>query len=192
MAWQKGALSNSYLQTTLDKLSGQMSEIENRDLAPPGWRAVWDRYDLLDLSFYFIYSSYQKFFREIIMKTNSAVSKFRDRRYLTWTMKKEPRIGKKCPKIALFHTNTHSRKCWDFKHGVESEPGQKWRETEGARYQIRVRVYRPIIYDICLKINATLWSFLSSSCLARKRKFQKTWRREKKSSKWNISISLLS
>merc|ERR1719483_1663597 len=42
-AWQNGALSNSYLQTTLEKLSNQMTDIENHHLAPPGWRAVWDR-----------------------------------------------------------------------------------------------------------------------------------------------------
>ena len=44
-AWQNGALSKSYLQTTLEKLSTQMLDIESHHLAPPGWRAVWDRYD---------------------------------------------------------------------------------------------------------------------------------------------------
>merc|ERR1719195_258271 len=42
-AWQNGALSKNYLQTTLEKLSTQMLDIESHHLAPPGWRAVWDR-----------------------------------------------------------------------------------------------------------------------------------------------------
>jgi len=52
-AWQNGALSNSYLQTTLEKLSNQMADIENHHLAPPGWRAVWDRYAPLSVTFLF-------------------------------------------------------------------------------------------------------------------------------------------
>jgi len=54
-AWQNGALSKSYLQTTLEKLSTQMLDIESHHLAPPGWRAVWDRYALLS-RYYFLFS----------------------------------------------------------------------------------------------------------------------------------------
>ena len=50
-AWHNGALSNSYLTSTMEKMSAQMQDIESHHLAPPGWRAVWDRYDLF--SFYF-------------------------------------------------------------------------------------------------------------------------------------------
>lgn len=53
-AWQNGALSKSYLQTTLEKLSAQMSDIESHHLAPPGWRAVWDRYALLSRYYFFV------------------------------------------------------------------------------------------------------------------------------------------
>ena len=54
-AWQNGALSKSYLQTTLEKLSTQMLDIESHHLAPPGWRAVWDRY-ALPSCYYFLFS----------------------------------------------------------------------------------------------------------------------------------------
>jgi len=56
-AWQNGALSKSYLQTTLEKLSAQMLDIESHHLAPPGWRAVWDRYALLSRYYFFVLST---------------------------------------------------------------------------------------------------------------------------------------
>ena len=60
VAWQNGALSQSYLQTSLDKLTSQMADIESHHLAPPGWRAVWDRYDPFALLF-LLFLSYQHF-----------------------------------------------------------------------------------------------------------------------------------
>merc|ERR1719412_1419792 len=60
-AWQNGALSNSYLQTTLEKFSAQMSDIESHHIAPPGWRAVWDRYDLFCLLFLYYSFAYDHF-----------------------------------------------------------------------------------------------------------------------------------
>jgi hypothetical protein len=43
VAWQNGALSNTYLQTTLEKFAIKMAEIEQNTLAPPGWRVRWNR-----------------------------------------------------------------------------------------------------------------------------------------------------
>ena len=61
-AWHNGALSNSYLTNTLEKMSEQMKDIESHHLAPPGWRAVWDRYDLFRFIFHSdIFSVYKKY-----------------------------------------------------------------------------------------------------------------------------------
>ena len=43
-AWQSGALSAGYMQKYLNNLSQELLEIEADQLAPPGWRAVWNRY----------------------------------------------------------------------------------------------------------------------------------------------------
>ncbi|XP_040569607.1 uncharacterized protein [Lepeophtheirus salmonis] len=41
-AWQSGALSSSYLQRTLTDMTKKMSTIENNEIAPPGWKTIWD------------------------------------------------------------------------------------------------------------------------------------------------------
>jgi len=41
-AWQSGALSAGYMQKFLSSISKQLLEIESDQLAPPGWRAVWN------------------------------------------------------------------------------------------------------------------------------------------------------
>ncbi|CAB4063971.1 unnamed protein product [Lepeophtheirus salmonis] len=43
-AWQSGALSSSYLQRTLTDMTKKMSTIENNEIAPPGWKTIWDRF----------------------------------------------------------------------------------------------------------------------------------------------------
>jgi len=56
VAWQNGALSNTYLQTTLEKFAIKMAEIEQNTLAPPGWRVRWNRYAIsISFTFYFPY-----------------------------------------------------------------------------------------------------------------------------------------
>ena len=75
-AWQVGALSNTYLQSSLEKFTTQMSDIENHHLAPPGWRAVWDRYD--PFSFYFFS------LRHFLWKIRSW--KFREINELMWNL----------------------------------------------------------------------------------------------------------
>ena len=50
-AYHSGALQAKYLVETLDKLDNQMAEIESQ-LAPPGWKAIFDRYDALLFSFF--------------------------------------------------------------------------------------------------------------------------------------------
>ena len=44
LAWQSSALSAGYMQKALADFSRQMLQIESNEVAPPGWRAVWDRY----------------------------------------------------------------------------------------------------------------------------------------------------
>ena len=46
MAWQSGALSAGYMQKVLADFSRQMLTIESNEVAPAGWRAVWDRYGI--------------------------------------------------------------------------------------------------------------------------------------------------
>ena len=56
VAWQNGALSNTYLQTTLEKFAIKMADIEQNTLAPPGWRVRWNRYAIsISFTFYFPY-----------------------------------------------------------------------------------------------------------------------------------------
>merc|ERR1712226_99962 len=43
-AWHNGALSAAYMQKFLAKMQGEMSQLESHELAPPGWRVIWNRY----------------------------------------------------------------------------------------------------------------------------------------------------
>ena len=43
-AWHSGALSAAYMQKFLAKMQGEMSQLEIQELAPPGWRVIWNRY----------------------------------------------------------------------------------------------------------------------------------------------------
>ena len=43
-AWQCSALSPAYMQRALKDLNDKMQTIEVEELAPPGWKASWDRY----------------------------------------------------------------------------------------------------------------------------------------------------
>jgi len=53
-AWHSGALSAAYMQKFLAKMQGEMSQLEIQELAPPGWRVIWNRYSgcLLSLHLY--------------------------------------------------------------------------------------------------------------------------------------------
>ena len=43
-AWHNGALSAGYMQKFLSKMQQDMAYIEAQELAPPGWRVIWNRY----------------------------------------------------------------------------------------------------------------------------------------------------
>ena len=43
-AWHSGALSAGYMQKFLAKMQQDMTHFETQELAPPGWRIVWNRY----------------------------------------------------------------------------------------------------------------------------------------------------
>lgn len=43
-AWHNGALSAGYMQKFLAKMQGDMAHLEAQELAPPGWRVIWNRY----------------------------------------------------------------------------------------------------------------------------------------------------
>ena len=44
-AWENGGLSPGYMQKYLQELSKRLIDIEAEHLAPPGWRAVWMRWE---------------------------------------------------------------------------------------------------------------------------------------------------
>ncbi len=45
-AWQASALSSAYMQKALTRLVADMAAVEaSAELAPQGWKAVWDRYE---------------------------------------------------------------------------------------------------------------------------------------------------
>jgi len=43
-AWHNGALSAAYMQKFLTKMQEEMSQLEGQEIAPPGWRVIWNRY----------------------------------------------------------------------------------------------------------------------------------------------------
>ncbi len=64
-AWQSSALSPAYMQKMMTELSGRMKHLEAEELAPPGWRATWDRYENQNrfspyyYSYYYYHHSHQ-------------------------------------------------------------------------------------------------------------------------------------
>ncbi len=48
-AWQCGALASDYFKDKLTKITDQLNQYENQEMAPPGWKTVWDRYGPLYL-----------------------------------------------------------------------------------------------------------------------------------------------
>jgi len=43
-AWHNSALSAGYMQKFLSKMQREMAQLEAQELAPPGWRVIWNRY----------------------------------------------------------------------------------------------------------------------------------------------------
>ena len=43
-AWQCNALTAGYMQKALTGLTQDMTQIETEDLAPSGYKVIWDRY----------------------------------------------------------------------------------------------------------------------------------------------------
>ena len=43
-AWHNCALSAGYMQKFLSKMQREMAQLEAQELAPPGWRVIWNRY----------------------------------------------------------------------------------------------------------------------------------------------------
>ncbi len=72
-AWKSSALSSAYMQKILADLSNKMLEIEANELAPPGWRANWDRY--ASPFFYPFYSIFVPSWTDIILLVGNFVMK---------------------------------------------------------------------------------------------------------------------
>ncbi len=51
-AWREGALRSEYFKEKLVTISDQIAHHENHEMAPPGWKPVWDRYGILFFTSY--------------------------------------------------------------------------------------------------------------------------------------------
>ena len=43
-AWKSDALASHYFKEKLMKITDQLTTFESHEMAPPGWKTVWDRY----------------------------------------------------------------------------------------------------------------------------------------------------